>query len=173
MDKDEAALILLFELYLLVSLDPAFCGVRAAVKRSRGLHHRRFYLKALIRGWFFGQIAFGLTFGLAALLWSRHPDPGLIAVSYLIATRRLVRVYGIYALAMAFGWALRIIPSLHHRMNRLVFGLGIRYRPWVAVGGMAFAVWPVHSWPVVTVGGFGLITFLGLEPVLERVFPKG
>jgi len=147
--------------------------VRAAVKRSRGLHHGSFYLKALVRGWFFGQIAFLLTFGYAAILWSQHPDPGLIALSYLIATRRLVRVYGIYVLAMGIGWALRIIPSLHHRMNRLVFGLGVRFRPWVAAGGMAYAIWPVHFWPVVTVGSFGLLAFLGLEPVLERIFPTG
>jgi hypothetical protein len=159
-------------LWLLASLDAAFCGYRAAAGRSRLIRKRAYDRSAVLRGLAWGQAAVLLTGGAAALALAIAPQPDALLEDLLAVGWRMVLVYGPCALAIAVAFLLRVAPSVDVRSitSTLLFGPLTLARPAVIVGGLAFGVgrgaFPV-TWALASLAAAAMLL---LEPFLGRAY---
>jgi hypothetical protein len=156
-------------------MDAAFCGYRAAAGRNARIRKGAYYFKAMLKGWIFGQVAIAATFCLAYVLWSQSADAQVLAISYLVVARTLVRTYEIYGFVIALAFLLRLLPSADSRSvtNTLIFGPGTFLRPYVVTAGVVFAVWSAPELSVFFLATAALVAFLSLQSALEHTYaPK-
>jgi hypothetical protein len=158
-------------LYVLATLDAAFCGYRAAAGRSALVDKRAYYRRALRRGALAGQIAVVIA-GLAiAAALAQAADPAALWAALRAAGGRLLAAYAPYAAVLLLAFAARAIPSVDVRSltSTLVFGPLTLARPAVIVAGLvgALAGGP-HRVSLYALAALLAILMLGLEPLLER-----
>ena len=157
-------------LYLLATCDAAFSGYRAAAGWNALLFKRGYYLRAMVGGALWGQLAVapaGLVAGLLAM-WSHSPSQ--VLDDYSTAGARLVQVYLPYAGLIGLAFLLRLVPSVDVRSmtSVLVFGPLTLLRPVVAVGGVVWALFQVPRAEVAVTAAVVLAMMLSLERFLER-----
>lgn len=160
-------------LYLLATVDAAFCGYRAAAGRNALIGKRRYYRRAMLRGALWGQVAVALAAGGLLLFVLSHPEPPLAWRTLLSAGRRMLAVYVPYATVILAAFAARALPSVDVRSltSTLVFGPLTLLRPFVAVAGLVAAL--TASWsPALGAVGLGVLALmLSMEPFLARRRP--
>jgi len=61
-------------LWILATLDAAFAGYRAAAGRNGLIRKRRYYLRAMVLGAIFGQVAVALAAGIILITLTLTPD---------------------------------------------------------------------------------------------------
>lgn len=159
-------------LWLLASLDAAFCGYRAAAGRSRLIRKQAYYRRAMARGLAWGQagLAIAACVTTAALRAASHPETLRAALG--TAGERMVAVYGPYALAVGVGLLLRAVPSVDVRSiaSTALFGPLTLARPLVVVGGLAFAVAGGVGAAAAALAALPVLGALILEPALGRAY---
>jgi hypothetical protein len=162
-------------LYLLATCDAAFCGYRAAAGRSALLFKRGYYLRAMVRGALWGQLAVALAGLVAALLLSWSPAPGQLLGDYASAGGRLLEVYLPYAVVIGLAFGVRAVPSVDLRSlaSVVIFGPMTLLRPAIVVGGGAWAVFNVPRAEVAILVGAVIPVVLFLERFLARRTASG
>jgi hypothetical protein len=159
-------------LWLLASVDAAFCGYRAAAGRSLLIRKGAYFREAMRRGWIWGQVAVGASSAALLLALATASDAHRLAQDLKAMAARMAVVYVPYALVIGVALALRSVPSVDVRSltSTLVFGPLTLARPLVLLAGLAFAV---ASRPSLTAALLAAIVgglMLGLEPLLGRAY---
>jgi hypothetical protein len=159
-------------LYVLATVDGAFCGYRSAAGTNARLDKRAYYRRAMWRGAIAAQL---VVFAAGLLLVAALAASGAPAVSWrqLIAIgQRMLVVYVPYAALLAASFAVRAIPSVDVRSmtSTIVFGPLTFVRPLVVSGGLMWGVAaaPRPAW--VAIGLLIALMMLSLEPTLHRAY---
>jgi hypothetical protein len=150
-------------LYVLATLDSAFCGYRAAAGRSALVDKSAYYRRALLRGALAGQAAVAIAaiaIGIALALVSDSPT---LLAQLLSVGGRMLAVYVPYAAVLVLAFAFRAIPSVDVRSltSTLVFGPLTLTRPIVVIAGLA---WGLAAAPRPAVAA--LVAIVGLMMLL-------
>jgi hypothetical protein len=159
------------ELWMLATLDAAFAGYRAAAGRNALINKRRYYLRAMIRGTIFGQLAVALAAIAILISLATTSDRQALLRDYNLAGTRMLLVYVPYAVTILLALVVRSIPSVDIRSitSTLVFGPFTLIRPAVAIAGLCYGVWAAPRIETVIVGAIVLIMMLSLEGTLNRL----
>jgi hypothetical protein len=157
-------------LYVLATLDAAFCGYRAAAGRSALVDKRAYYRRALARGILAGQLAVLIAGSAIAAAWVSASDRAVLWVGLIHAGARMLAVYVPYAALLLAAFAVRAVPSVDVRSltSTLVFGPFTLLRPFVVTVGLVYAL--VDSPPPVlyAIGALVAVMMLSLEGLLGR-----
>lgn len=164
--------ILIVTLYLLATIDSIASGYSAAAGRSALIRKRSHYLRAMGRGFLFGQAAamISLTLVLAAIRFS--PAPEALRADLVRVWARMLQVYLPFASLILLAFAVRLLPSVDVRCltSTLVFGPLAGIRPLVGVAGLAWGLLAAPR-PEIAAGGLSILAlFLSLEAVLGQAF---
>ena len=156
-------------LWLLATVDSAFIGYREAAGRNALIGKRDYYLRALIRGALFGQVAVLIVGVITAAALASSSNAGILFSRIEVVGARMLIVYVPYALIILITFLVRALPSVDIRSitSVLIFGPFTFIRPLVVLAG---AVWGVIAAPsVITIGLTVLIVtlMLGLETALS------
>ncbi|HKF21641.1 MAG TPA: hypothetical protein VKE93_08735 [Candidatus Angelobacter sp.] len=157
-------------LYVLATLDGAFCGYRAAAGRSALIDKRRYYRRALLRGAGLAQIAVALVAViLVFLLAFSSAKPDLID-DLRASSRRALLVYGPYAVVALLAFGVRLLPSVDFRSATSVFVFGplTALRPLVAFAGVVYAILPAAEVQTRLLGIMVLTLMFGVQLWLDR-----
>ncbi len=155
-------------LWVLATLDAMFAGYRAAAGRNALINKRRYYLRAMILGALFGQVAAALAAAVILISLTLTPDRQGLLRDYNLAGERLLVVYIPYAVIVLLAFLVRSIPSVDIRSitSTLVFGPFTLLRPLVAIAGLVYGVLAAPRLETTVVGVIVLIMMLGLECAL-------
>jgi hypothetical protein len=141
-------------LYVLATLDAMFSGVCAASGRDARINKRSYYLKAMIHGIGWGQVAcvVGLLILAAALKIS--DDPRLAMEQMVAVGDRMVQVFAVYAAIILAFFAVRAIPSVDIRSmtSTVAFGPLTLIRPAVVVCGIGWGLAIGPQPPIIVAG---------------------
>jgi hypothetical protein len=157
-------------LYLLATVDAAFCGYRAAAGRNALIDKSAYYRRAMVRGAAAGQVVLllaALAIGAGLALSSDRPA---VWRDLMHAGERLLQVYVPYAAVILAALAVRLVPSVDVRSltSTLVFGPLTLLRPFVVLGGL---VWGAAAAPRPAL--LGLAALIGLMMLsLERILGR-
>jgi len=156
-------------LWILATLDAAFAGYRAAAGRNGLIRKRRYYLRAMILGAIFGQVAVALAAGIILITLTLTPDRLGLLRDYNLAGARMLLVYIPYAVIILFAFVVRSIPSVDIRSitSTLVFGPFTLIRPAVAIAGLVYGMLAAPRLETIVVGVTILVMMLGLERALS------
>ena len=156
---------------MLATLDAAFAGYRAAAGRNALINKGRYYLRAMIRGAIFGQLAVAFAAIVILISLAMTPDRQVLLRDYNLAGARMLLVYIPYAVIILLAFLVRSVPSVDIRSitSTLVFGPFTLIRPAVAIAGLVYGVWAAPRMATVIVGAIVLIMMLSLERVLNRL----
>lgn len=162
-------------LYLLATLDTAFCGFRAAAGRSGLISKRGYYLRAMRRGALWGQLAVAVAGATGLVLLALSPEPERLRAEFIEAGNRLLAVYLPYAGVIGLAFAVRAVPSVDVRSltSVLVFGPFTLARPGVVMAGAAWALVHVPRPGVVVMLSIIIPMMLLAESWLERRVDAG
>jgi hypothetical protein len=157
-------------LYVLATLDGAFCGYRAAAGRSALIDKRRYYRHALLRGAGLVQLAVALvavTLGCFLAFSTAQAD---LIHDLLAAAARALSVYVPYAAVALLAFAVRLLPSVDFRSATSVFVFGplTALRPVVAVAGVIYAILPASRAQTRLLGIIVLALMFGVQLWLDR-----
>jgi hypothetical protein len=157
-------------LYLLATLDTAFCGYRAAAGRSGLIFKGGYYRRAMRRGALWGQLAVAVAAAAGLLLVALSPAPKRLLADFTEAGDRLLEVYLPYAGVIGLAFAVRAVPSVDVRSltSVLVFGPFTLARPVVVPAGAAWALFHVPRPGVMVMLAIIIPTMLLAEPWLDR-----
>jgi hypothetical protein len=167
-------------LYVLATVDAAFCGYRAAAGRNALIAKRRYYVHAMLRGALWGQAAVAVAGAALAAFILSDADPADAWRSAVGAGRRMLAVYLPYAAVILAAFAVRTLPSVDLRSltSTVVFGPLTLLRPLAAAAGVAWGVGPSGRPELAAIGILVLGLMLGMEPFLglryqrERCAPR-
>lgn len=145
----------LLSLYVLASLDAMFSGICAASGRNGLIRKRRYYLRSMVFGLAWGQVACLLGLALMATLIVAGDDR--VSRDLMLAGERLTPIYWAYALIVLGTFALRAFPSVDLRSLTSVVGFGplTMLRPVVILAGLAWGLAGAPS-PAVAVAACGV-----------------
>jgi hypothetical protein len=161
----------LLVLYILATLDGAFCGYRAAAGRSALIAKRRYYRHALLRGASVVQGAIALASVLLTCLVALSPGREDLISDFQAASRRMLTVYLPYAAIVLIAIAIRILPSVDFRSATSVFVLGpmTALRPLVAIAGVLYGILPAHRVTTRLIGIMVLAMMFAVQVSLDRI----
>jgi hypothetical protein len=161
----------LFLLYVLATLDGAFCGYRAAAGRSALIEKRRYYRRALQRGATLVQGAVALSAIFLACLFALSSKRDDLVHDFQAASERMLAVYLPYAAIVLVALAIRTLPSVDFRSATSVFVLGpmTALRPFVALAGVAYGILPAHRLPTRLAGIMVLALMFVVQVSLDRI----
>lgn len=156
-------------LWVLATLDAAFTGYREAAGRNALIDKRRYYLRAMIRGALFGQVAVGIAAVVVLISLAGTPDRQSIMRDYDKAGVRMLIFYVPYAAVIVFAFLVRWIPSVDIRSitSTLIFGPFTLMRPLVAVVGLVYGLLAAPGVATVVLGLVVLTMMLSLEKALS------
>lgn len=157
-------------LYLLATVDGAFCGYRAAAGRNALIDKRRYYRRALLRGVGLVQgavVLVGVTLVCLLALSSGHAG---LEEDLLAAAARALFVYVPYAAVALLAFAVRLLPSVDFRSATSVFVFGplTALRPLVAVTGVLYGILPASRTQTRLLGIIVLALMFGVQLSLDR-----
>jgi hypothetical protein len=159
----------LLVLYLLASLDGAFCGFRTSMGRHPYIQQGRYYTMAVLRGTLAAQIASwaSLFVLLAAMAYSENRTA--LRSDLEAAAARMLLVFLPYAALVVLNLALRLVPSTDLRSATSVLFLGplTALRPFLMIAGVLFGIWRAQLRATILLGLFVLALMLSLEFALN------
>jgi hypothetical protein len=134
----------LVALYILATLDGAFCGYRAAAGRSALIDKRRYYRRAQLRGAALVQGAPALAGVVLICLIEFSPARVGLSSDLQAAAKRALCVYVPYAVVGLIAFVIRLLPSadLRSATSVFIFGPMTALRPIVALAGVVYGVFP-------------------------------
>jgi hypothetical protein len=158
-------------LWLLATLDAAFAGYRAAAGRCALINKRRYYLRAMILGALFGQVAVALAGGMILISLALTSDRQALLRDYNYVGSRMLFVYLPYAAIILLAFLVRLIPSVDIRSitSTVIFGPFTLLRPIVAIGGMIYGVLGALRIEIVVLAAIVLTMMLGAESLLHAL----
>jgi hypothetical protein len=158
-------------LWLLATMDAAFGGYREAAGRNALIDKRRYYLRAMVQGALFGQIAVAVAAVIVGLMLSIASDRQILLVAFEQAGARMLMIYLPYAGFILVAFIFRIINSVDIRSitSTLIFGPFTLIRPLVAVTGAVYGVLAAPRLETVLLGLVVLTMMLSLERMLSFV----
>lgn len=161
----------LLVLYILATLDGAFCGYRAAAGRSALIEKTRYYRNALLRGAGLVQAAVALTGVLMVGLLALSPERNDLIYDLLTAAARMLRVYLPYTAIIVVAFAVRLLPSVDFRSATSVFIFGpmTALRPLVAIAGVIYGILPAHRAQTRFLGIIVLALMFAVQVSLDRI----
>ena len=129
--------MILFWLYVLATLDGAFCGNRSAAGRSGLINKRRYYFWAMTRGALWSQVAALVAASALFFVWKYSPDRTALLADLQSAAHRMLLVFIPYTIIVLASFMVRALPSVDLRSatSVLVFGPMTALRPLVSIGG--------------------------------------
>ena len=156
-------------LFLLASLDGAFCGCRTCMGRHPYIFKRRYYVLGVLRGVVAAQLASWISLLVLLLVLSFTPDRKLLGQDLGSAAGRMLFVFLPYAALVLLNLALRLIPSIDLRSATSVFFLGplTALRPFVMIAGVTFGIWRAQLSATIFLGLFVLVLMLSVELALN------
>jgi hypothetical protein len=154
----------------LALLDAAFVGFRDAAGRSPRIDKRAYFRRALARGSGIGVLVLALFGALAGVLLLTAGDARTLYGDFEVLAKRLLLVYGTYALAVLGALAVYARRSLESRTLATVLVLGpcTMIRPYVIVAGALWAALSSSRAEVMLMALVSAGAMLVLEPVLGR-----
>ncbi len=170
MTRDTLSLLgVALALYLLVTVDAACAGFRAAAGWSLLIRKRDYYRAALRRGALFGQRLLVLPLLLVLILFAVAPDRGGLTTAFHLAGLRLLTVYVPYAALVVVAVVMRASGSvdLGSFASTVLFGPLLFVRPLVAVGGVGWAIVSTRHWQVALFLVVMLLLFIPVERFLS------
>jgi hypothetical protein len=156
-------------LYLLATIDAACAGFRDATGRSGLIRKRAYYKGALLRGALAGQAAVLVALVAAGILLAASDDRGRDLADLEHAGDRLLLVFLPYTIVILLGLLLRQampIVDVRSTLSSVIFGPLTLARPFVVVGGIAWAVATSPTRPVIGLAAVVLPMMLSIERVL-------
>ncbi len=168
-------ILLLATLYVLASIDAAASGYAAAAGRSALIRKGPHYRRAMLRGFFAGQVTAAVSLTLILTIVRLSPDPSALRSDIARVALRMLQVYLPFATILAGAFALRTLPSVDIRSltSTLVFGPLAGIRPLVGVGGLLWGVWAAPRVEIVVGGAVLLALWLSLERALGYFYRAG
>lgn len=157
-------------LYLLASVDGLLLGYRAAIGRNPLVNKRRYWARALLRGFVAGQIALAIIGAAVFLALRTTVDPDGFLADAAVAGGSMLRVYVPYALLVLPAIALYMTP-FRVLANVLVLGPFTLLRAPVLVLGLAAGVAARPRWEIGLVLLVSLAATASLRPLLQRFPP--
>ncbi|HKR11363.1 MAG TPA: hypothetical protein VJT15_04860 [Pyrinomonadaceae bacterium] len=162
-------------LWLLATVDSAFIGYRDAAGRNALIDKRDYYRRAMLRGALMGQIAVAIVGTVAGGMLATASQPARLFENFELVGRRMLMVYGPYALILLVTFFIRAVPSVDIRSvtSVLVFGPFTLIRPLVVLAG---AIWGLLAAPAARVLILLILIvslMLGMECVLTRLRARG
>lgn len=163
-----------FLLWLLATIDAAFVGYREAAGRNALINKKKYYLKAMLRGAIFGQIAVLISLAIILILFSLSNEPHVFLEDLQNTGKRMLIVYIPFALIILAAFAIRLYPSVDIKSitSTVIFGPFTLLRPIVAVAGIVYGLINAPKISVVFLSIIVLIMMLGLERFLEILRKK-
>ncbi|MCB9674898.1 MAG: hypothetical protein H6737_07260 [Alphaproteobacteria bacterium] len=157
-----------FALVGLMVLDGAFAGFRAVMGRTGRVRLGPIAVRSALLGAGFAAILGGCF--LQAMAMAGGPSAALVTIG-----EQLVGVYSVYAALIAVGFALRAIPNVDVRTltSVLIFGPLTLLRPFVIVGGAAWAALAAPEPAAVGVTALGVICVFFVEQCCEHWLWRG
>lgn len=161
----------LVALYLLATVDGAFCGYRAAAGRSALIDKAAYYRRAMLRGSLWAQIAAVIAAAALLAAWKFAPGRAALLADLHGAAHRMLWVFVPYAAVIFGSFAVRALPStdLRSATSVMIFGPCTALRPLVAIAGVLYGVIPSSRWETKALGVLVLGLMLSLEPLLDRI----
>lgn len=158
-----------FLLWLLATIDAAFVGYREAAGRNALIDKKKYYLKAMLRGAIFGQIAVLISLAVILILLALSNEPAQFLEDLQNAGKRMLFVYIPFALIILAAFVIRLYPSVDIKSitSTVIFGPFTLLRPIVAVAGIIYGFINAPTIPVIFLSLIVLILMLGLEKFLE------
>lgn len=158
-------------LYVLATLDGAFCGYRAAAGRSALIDKRRYYRRALLRGAGLVQAAIALSGVLLVCLLALSPARAGLVRDMQAAAARTLQVYVPYAAVGLIAFAARLLPSADFRSATSVFIFGpmTALRPLVALAGVIYGVLSANCMQTRLLGIIVLALMFAVQVSLDRM----
>jgi len=132
----------IINLYILANLDTMFSGICAASGRDGRINKRKYYLKAMILGIAWGQVACLLGMLILGVVATMSPDRQTAVKEMVAVGDRMTTVYCIYAIVIFLTFAVRAIPSVDVRSitSTVFFGPLTLLRPAVIVIGIGWGL---------------------------------
>jgi hypothetical protein len=157
-------------LYVLATLDGAFCGYRAAAGRNALIDKRRYYRRALLRGAGLVQGAVALVGVILVCVLALSSARTSLVDDLLAAATRMLMVYVPYAAVALMALAVRLLPSVDFRSATSVFVLGplTAVRPLVAVAGVLCGILPADRLQTRLLGIIVLALMFGVQVSIDR-----
>jgi hypothetical protein len=157
-------------LFVLALFDVLLSGFRAAAGRDGRIAKAAYYRAAVVRAGWQGVALIAANAALVALLVGTAAEPAATWQDLQGAGSRAMAVFAVFAtvtlIAILFWFApsreLRIVPTL------LVLGPLTLVRPWVVVGGLAYAAAGAARWETWIVAAIAGVSMIGIEPWLGR-----
>jgi hypothetical protein len=152
-------------LFLLASLDGAFCGCRTCMGRHPYIFKRNYYMRGVLRGIAAAQIASWVSFFVLLAVLQITPDRALLRQDLETAAGRMLFIFLPYAALVLSNLALRLVPSIDLRSATSVFFLGplTALRPFVMIVGVSYGIWRAQSRATIFLGLFVLLLMLSME----------
>lgn len=166
--------MILFWLYVLATLDGAFCGNRSAAGRSGLINKRAYYFWAMTRGAFWAQVAAFLAATALFFLWKYSPGRAALLADLQATAHRMLLVFVPYTIVVLATFIVRALPSVDIRSatSVLIFGPMTALRPLVSIAGVLYGIIPAHRWDVRLLGVFLLTLMLGVEQLIDYLAEK-
>ena len=132
----------IINLYILANLDTMFSGICAASGRNGQINKRMYYLKSMIVGIAWGQVACLLGLLILGVAVFMSPDRQTTVDQMVSVGERMVTVYSMYAIVIFLTFAVRAIPSVDVRSttSTVFFGPLTLLRPAVIVIGIGWGL---------------------------------
>src|SRR5215470_4315947 len=159
----------LLALYLLATMDGAFCGFRTCMGRQPLIYKTRYYVKGVLRGILASQIASWLSLLALLAAMGLSSDRTLLRSDLEAAAARMLLVFLPYAALVVSNVMLRLVPSTDLRSATSVVFLGplTFLRPFVMIAGVLFGIWQAQLHATIFLGLFVLILMLSIEFLLN------
>jgi hypothetical protein len=163
--------MILVTLYLLATIDGAFCGFRVVAGRNGLINKSAFYTRAMLTGAAWVQLP-ALISGLALLIALRlSSDRAAVMTDLLHAAVRMLHVFIPYAAAVFAAFLFRWFPSVDIRSATSVMVLGplTPLRPLICAAGVLYGIVPAHTLQTRALGILVLLLMLAIEPFLDGI----
>lgn len=162
--------MILFALYILATLDGAFCGNRSAAGRSGLINKRAYYLKWMIEGALWAQLASAIAGVALIFVLAFAPNRPALLTDLNHAAERMLRIYIPYTILILASFIVRAAPSVDIRSatSVLIFGPMTAARPIISISGVLYGIIPATRWEVRGLGLLVLTLMLAVEQVIDR-----
>jgi len=162
-------------LYLMATIDSAFCGYRSAAGRNALIDKHRYYRHAMLEGALAGQLAVAFVGLIAVAILAFSSDPSLTGSELAAASRKMIAIYLPYAGVVLGALGLRTAPSVDLRstLSAIVFGPLTLIRPAIAIAGAAWASISVPRPEVFLLATVTAILMVSMERLLGLRYSRG
>ena len=160
----------LLSLYLLAVVDGSFVGYRDVVGRVPLLQKTREHATSYFWGFGLVHVMLALIALAVVIAISTTGTPELLIDELSLVTRRMLIVYGAYALSVVatFGLFALPIPELRGFVTLGIFGMLTLIRPMVILGGAAWSAWHVTRPEALGVVAVIALTMAPLQWIMTR-----